>query len=394
MDSRIYEKTKDVIESVELAKNEPDQISFLNNTLQSISQCLNAPQSMAIIQGEGSHQPEFVLRNMREEFLPKYQEYYYRIDPFKFLSNPKNKSRLILGPGHDKGVVCLEELVDYRDFVGSEYFCDFLVPQRQYHKVMCYLKSRSRLIGMIGLFRPRRMNRFSNANIQVLQLVTPLISTCMENIEIRSKTQVKSGLFDIYEKEASIGMMLVNHFGNLLYLNDKAKEICHELSSTLPQTEKVGISLPKILMDDFQSMVEALNYQPNTMLIPPQQRTVKSQSNKYSYCCQFVDIELDSVHSNALMITFRQVGSFFDLNKGRLHSNYGLTNREIEIVSYIMEGFRNIGIADKLFISELTVKKHIQNIFEKMRVSNRTTLVREILMLLADEGNTGTSINI
>ena len=38
-------------------------------------------------------------------------------------------------------------------------------------------------------------------------------------------------------------------------------------------------------------------------------------------------------------------------------------------------GLRNMEIADKLFISDETVKKHIYNMFQKLNVKNRLSLV-------------------
>jgi DNA-binding NarL/FixJ family response regulator len=51
-----------------------------------------------------------------------------------------------------------------------------------------------------------------------------------------------------------------------------------------------------------------------------------------------------------------------------------LTARELEIVSLVAQGFRNKEIADKLSISEQTVKNHLHNIFDKLGVSDRLEL--------------------
>jgi DNA-binding NarL/FixJ family response regulator len=49
-----------------------------------------------------------------------------------------------------------------------------------------------------------------------------------------------------------------------------------------------------------------------------------------------------------------------------------LTNREFEVISLIAEGLNNKDIAEKLFISEKTVKNHVSNIFKKIDVTDRT----------------------
>jgi DNA-binding CsgD family transcriptional regulator len=54
----------------------------------------------------------------------------------------------------------------------------------------------------------------------------------------------------------------------------------------------------------------------------------------------------------------------------------GLSKREAEIMLLIHEGLSNQQIADKLFISENTVKKHISNIFLKLNVERRTEAIK------------------
>ncbi len=57
---------------------------------------------------------------------------------------------------------------------------------------------------------------------------------------------------------------------------------------------------------------------------------------------------------------------------------YLFTEREIEIVQLIRQAFKYKEIAEKLFISESTVKKHIENIYKKAKVSGRTELINKL----------------
>ena len=57
------------------------------------------------------------------------------------------------------------------------------------------------------------------------------------------------------------------------------------------------------------------------------------------------------------------------------YSDEPLTTREIEVLSQIAGGNRNRDIADKLFITEETVKVHIKHIMEKLGASDRTQAV-------------------
>lgn len=56
-------------------------------------------------------------------------------------------------------------------------------------------------------------------------------------------------------------------------------------------------------------------------------------------------------------------------------SDEGLTAREVEVLRAIAGGNRNRDIAEKLFISEETVKVHVKHVMEKLGASDRTDAV-------------------
>src|SRR5690349_7444551 len=57
------------------------------------------------------------------------------------------------------------------------------------------------------------------------------------------------------------------------------------------------------------------------------------------------------------------------------YSDEALTGREIDVLKQIAGGNRNRDIAEKLFISEETVKVHIKHIMEKLGAADRTQAV-------------------
>lgn len=52
-----------------------------------------------------------------------------------------------------------------------------------------------------------------------------------------------------------------------------------------------------------------------------------------------------------------------------------LTRREKDVLLLVTQGENNKSIAEKLVVSEITVKSHLNNIFKKLNVSNRTQAV-------------------
>jgi DNA-binding NarL/FixJ family response regulator len=67
-------------------------------------------------------------------------------------------------------------------------------------------------------------------------------------------------------------------------------------------------------------------------------------------------------------------------NKGKSSKpkqNLGLTNREVQILQELSAGNTYQTIADRLFISLGTVRKHIEHIYRKLQVSNKLDAVRK-----------------
>ena len=65
----------------------------------------------------------------------------------------------------------------------------------------------------------------------------------------------------------------------------------------------------------------------------------------------------------------------FVLNERKL-GELGITKRELEILSLIASGMSNREIAEKLFVSENTVKTHSSRLFDKMNAKRRTQAVQ------------------
>ncbi len=96
------------------------------------------------------------------------------------------------------------------------------------------------------------------------------------------------------------------------------------------------------------------------------------------------EIWLDSHTTAAVMRQFATAGPDGSISSGSSsssHSSHGkvrerspLSAREREIVGLVAQGYKNKEMAEKMFISEQTVKNHLHNIFDKLGVSDRLEL--------------------
>jgi DNA-binding CsgD family transcriptional regulator len=92
-------------------------------------------------------------------------------------------------------------------------------------------------------------------------------------------------------------------------------------------------------------------------------------------CRELGDRDSADLEENAARAAFHRLGATPDLarldgDRGQ-RDPHGLTARELEVLTLLATGRTNRAIAEKLFISERTVGRHVSNIFGKLGLSSR-----------------------
>lgn len=109
-------------------------------------------------------------------------------------------------------------------------------------------------------------------------------------------------------------------------------------------------------------------------------KTLKlSDYKKYSICSQIITKEMSPENQLFYMIKIDELVPHVTLDTEALENDFSLSKREVEISANTFSGLKNAEIAGKLFISEITVKKHLQHVFEKMGVDSRSALIRKLV---------------
>lgn len=87
----------------------------------------------------------------------------------------------------------------------------------------------------------------------------------------------------------------------------------------------------------------------------------------------YLPLALSSRFFEYFQQSFKEENSKHETDEENLLSY--LTQREEEVLELLTQGITYKGVANKLFISETTVKTHVNNIFQKLQVNDRTQAV-------------------
>ena len=89
---------------------------------------------------------------------------------------------------------------------------------------------------------------------------------------------------------------------------------------------------------------------------------------------------IDKIQDKLLEVIDEKIESEESLRQSRIvkYREFGITSREEDIIDLIIKGHQDKEIGTMLNISTRTVSKHVQNIFDKVNVTNRTELVNSL----------------
>lgn len=76
-----------------------------------------------------------------------------------------------------------------------------------------------------------------------------------------------------------------------------------------------------------------------------------------------------------IMVLIERVVEKHTYNFEKVQNDHHLSAREMDVIKSLAQGLSNKEIAEKLFISEHTVKDHLKNIMAKMQVSSRNEIL-------------------
>ena len=211
------------------------------------------------------------------------------------------------------------------------------------------------------------------------------VSILLIDDEAKFRHSLKN-LFNLYSQSGILNLHLVGEV-------DCSQDAFKVLNKYQPELMLLDLELRTENGLDFLKYLQQQNYRTKTLVLSSHQEDsfvfkamyagAKGYVFKPNIVNQIIDAIVTVINSNIYLPPEVATRFFTHFNKYYPDLNIHpepehkikLTNREKEVLSYLVEGLSNEEIAKKLFVTIATVKAHLTSIFNKLEVKSRTQAI-------------------
>lgn len=337
----------------EISTATPD-VEGCRRLLECISNELQAEQGVLILCNSLTRELEFVVHNQDPATPRMYAEYYGTLDPTGLGEYIKGNipAPLVAGPLPASPPVCaafdLSEVVDYSSLVFTEFYNDFFKTSHIHYDLAAIVSASSSVRGAVCVHRDHQRKPFTAEEVAILDMIAPFVGNHLERM-------ASASILSVFRTDSDKGVILCDAGGRVVYCNEAARALCSPflrldgVPRLVQETSFVGYRL-----DDLETIAAGHDLEVVSRDVVLEQGAPG----------RLITIE----HRSRSAPDFTQV----------LQERFGLTEREIEVLEKVMAGGGNREIAQALFIAEVTVKKHLQNISVKVGARTRTGIAHAV----------------
>lgn len=284
------------------------------------------------------------------------------------LKDALSSSKLILKTG---------ESISFKEWEKSDLYNNFILPQNLYRELFVTLRWKNSLEGMFTLWRSKKQPDYQQLDVSKAEMLAPHLMVAMRHISAESKIKNWQRHFIPEDDTNREGLILLDHKLKPVYFNTKARQICLQLNGSAisgkPNSQSSEFSIPGAIVTDCSTLSHMLKIDEPPILWPKERILVTENSMKFHSECSLI-WRSDQINPQPNFIVILN-----DLSDGNdpginLQARFHLSKRELDIIYYIVKGLSYCEIAEKLFISKLTVHTHVKNIYRKLGAKNRIEL--------------------
>jgi DNA-binding CsgD family transcriptional regulator len=372
---------RDILRLVYLANRCEDVGSFIDTLFPSIMQVFNAEcATFQLIKGAPSHIEILESRSFKSDSHNLYEDKYY---PTLYKDSFYQRSPLLTEAlSSSKIALKIGGSISFRDWDRSVLYNDFIRPQNLYWELFMTLRWENNLMGMITLWRPKKQPDYEDREISKAEILAPHLGVAMRNIRLISQINTWEKRFFSADGANSEGLLWLDHKFTPYFFNTKARDICLQLFRRMPYNtlnlEKDEFPIPSCIIKDCSDLLDLYKAEEEPILLPQERIAFTESGKKFRIECSLI-WETDKIISTPNFIV-----TLCDLTDEKkleieLQARFHLSRRELDVIYYLTRGLSEDEIAEKLYISKLTVHTHIKNIYGKLGAKSRVELYRRVI---------------
>ena len=334
--------------------------SFRQQVLLSLSDVFGFERATFFLIDKAGNMYSPTLLEIDEKYANEFVDHFHTTDIFHPVK--------VFDKAISKKVLSIDDVMGYHKFVNTEYYNTFLREQNIYHEVAVFLSNNNRLTGVISLFREKSEQQFSATEIGNLRDISHYISKALTNYRTLLESDYNNELLKTFSNNSPLGLIAFNRSLSVCFANTYIEDLC----------SSVAIADPGF---DAQTLLKKYIVEGQVPSGPGFVKLISLPSNKMLKVQVLPAVHYNMGEDSLFMALVFDDKLVIGQNKLANPLFSTLTKREKEILELLLHGASNQDIASSLFISTHTVKAHLQNIFKKMDVPNRTSLCYKINLL-------------
>jgi DNA-binding CsgD family transcriptional regulator len=178
---------------------------------------------------------------------------------------------------------------------------------------------------------------------------------------------------------AATGVILFNTTGQLLFMNSQAQDFIRRLQP-LSLRENGTCLIPTdvhMVLRDLIGRLMECQHPKDCENIQVERLSFASEQR---FLIRGICVPDEPLARNSrLLIIMEQLHQRLECPDANIQQRYHLTEREQMVIIYLMLGFTNKEIANRLNLSEYTVKEHLKRIMQKTKTTTRTGLLARMI---------------
>ncbi len=256
----------------------------------------------------------------------------------------------------------LERSLHWREFLGPEGFG---------HEARGVFTVSQELWGAICAIRERGRPDFSPREVTFMRRIAPHLGAGFKAAALRSQASPEDN------GGGAPGVLVLHQRGRVLHYTEAAERWLRDLGDLGPGWRE-GDGLPTVIWSAVGALRRALRPQTERDRASVPRVCVRARSGRWLTLHASLS-ESQHLSSPGETVIVIEPAGFKEM--AWLHTTaYGLSPREEEMVGFVVRGASTRQISQALYVTEDTVQKHLQNVFEKVGVRSRQALVKRLYL--------------